>query len=156
MWIYTFSDFPFNLTKRYYQYQWIDWYWKLMVSETSKHIIMLPIKTITSVFNISTFYIFLPWFNDPNLTGNHETIYQNNDEFILCGVKIKTNPENLSVPCIRLKWVIEWFLFIAKWAIFQLYLLWQEQITFWYDNDDVHLVLDQHAECYLTETKFCM
>jgi hypothetical protein len=44
----------------------------------------------------------------------------------------------------NLLWVSEWLLFNSNSSIFQLY---HEQVNFhWDDDDDVHFVLDQHAE----------
>jgi hypothetical protein len=44
--------------------------------------------------------------------------------------------------------VSEWvsaYCLTPKWAIFQVYSWWQ-QVTFWWDDDDVRFVLDQNAE----------
>jgi hypothetical protein len=44
---------------------------------------------------------------------------------------------------VQQKWVSEWLLFNANSAIFQ---LWREQVNFQWDDDEVCIVLDQHAE----------
>jgi hypothetical protein len=41
--------------------------------------------------------------------------------------------------------VSEWLLFNVKWEIFSPAISWWEKITFQWDDDDVHFVLDQHA-----------
>jgi hypothetical protein len=41
-------------------------------------------------------------------------------------------------------WVIEWLLFSANSAIFQL--SWREQVNFQWNDDEVRFVLDQHTE----------
>jgi len=48
-------------------------------------------------------------------------------------------------PLAELEWVREWLLFNTNSAIFQLYHGWEQVIFQWYD-DEVHFVLDQHAE----------
>jgi hypothetical protein len=47
------------------------------------------------------------------------------------------------------EWVSEWLLFNANSAIFSA-VSWREQVNFQWDDEEVHFLLDQHAEldCY--------
>jgi hypothetical protein len=42
--------------------------------------------------------------------------------------------------------VSEWLLFNANSAIFSTAMSWREQVNFQWDDDEVRLVLDQHAK----------
>ena len=39
----------------------------------------------------------------------------------------------------------EWLLFYAKWTISQLYIYLSWHVTFWWDEDVIWFVLEQHA-----------